>query len=59
MSLFKKKNIIEAELIDADHVSASHKLEVNDLFYFLNKKVQIKEIKDINGNTIKVLCVGE
>ena len=54
-----KTDVVEASLVDAEHISAFHKLEVNDLFYFLGEKVEIREIKDKNGHTVKVLCVED
>ena len=58
--LFKKKieaNSIITSLVDAEHVSASHKLEVNEQFYLFGNKIVIKEITDKSGEKVKVLCV--
>lgn len=55
----KKKEIIRASLIDAEHISVTHKLEVGDYFYLHGCKVLIKEITDANGDRLKVLCIGE
>ncbi len=61
MSLFKKKktDIITASLVDAEHVSASHKLEVNELFYFRGKKVSVRMIDTLKGEKIQVLVIEE
>lgn len=54
-----KTDVVEASLVDAEHISAFHKLEVNDQFYIFGSKVIIKEIEDKNGHTVKVLCVED
>ena len=67
MSIFdkcKKEQKIEVDsikvsLIDAEHVSACHKLEADDLIYFWGQRVEIKEITDENGNNLRVLCLSE
>ena len=61
MKIFKnnKEEILNVSLVDADHISALHKLEVNELFYLFGHKIIIKEITDINGKQINVLCVGD
>lgn len=54
-----KKDIdaIEVGLVNAEHISACHKLEVNEQFYLDGKLVKIKEITDVSGNKVKVLAV--
>ena len=54
--MLDERSKLRVDLVDADHVSAFHKLEINDLFYFLDKKVVLKTIKDHEGKEITVLC---
>lgn len=48
---------IEVDLVDARHVSACHKLEVNEMFFLDGKQVKVVEITDADGNKVKVLSV--
>lgn len=48
---------VEVGLVNAEHVSASHKLEVMDLFYFKGRKVVLKTIETKDNGTVTVLSL--
>ena len=48
---------VEVGLVNAEHISASHKLEATDLFYFKGQKVVFKTIETKENGAVTVLCL--